>query len=417
MAVELDANQIKAIEEMKNGSVLKGGVGSGKSRTALGYFFLKVCDGDLRINGFGALREMSRARDLYIITTKKKRDKLEWEEEALSYHLSSKREDSFGGVQVKVDTWNNIGKYEDVKNAFFIFDEQRLVGSGGWVKSFFNIAKENQWVMLSATPGDTWMDYIPLFVANGYYKNRTEFIRQHVIFSPYTKYPKVDRYVETGRLEAIRRHISVEMPVERHTTRHILNTIVQYDTAQFDRVVKDRWHIYEDRPLKDVGEMFIVMRKLVNTDPSRLQAIAELSDKHDRLIVFYNFDYELELLRTLGETLDIPIAEWNGHRHEDIPDTEKWIYLVQYTAGAEGWNCVSTDVTVFYSLNYSYKINEQAKGRIDRRNTKFVDLQYYILYSSSMIDRAIRKSLLGKKNFNEKEFSRGWKQSDLARAA
>jgi hypothetical protein len=412
MAVELHPHQLKAIGEMKNGCVLKGGVGVGKSITSIAYFFTEVCGGDLRVNGFGDYSPMLKPRDLYIITTALKRNSLDWEKEALPFGLSTNREFSFCGVQVKVDSWNNIENYKDVKNAFFIFDEQRLVGSGSWVKAFLEISKQNEWIILSATPGDNWMDYCPIFVANGFYKNRTEFIRQHVVFSRFSKFPKIERYVETGILDRHRRNISVDMPYERHTKRHIVQHIVGYDADLFKKVWKDRWHIYEDRPLKDAGEMCLVARKLVNSDPSRLASVAELSEKHPRLIVFYNFNYELDALRTLAETLDITVAEWNGHKHEAVPDTDNWLYLVQYTAGAEGWNCISTNAIVFYSLNYSWKINEQSRGRIDRMNTKYVDLHYYVLRSGSEIERLIMRALMGKKNFNEKDLKRGWDRSD-----
>ena len=389
---------------MKNGCVLKGGVGSGKSRTALAYFFLKECGGSLKVNGKGNKGPMARPRDLYIITTAKKRDARDWEEECADFGLSIYRDASFDSVKVTVDSWNNILQYEEYSDAFFIFDEQRLVGSGAWTKAFLNIAKKNHWIMLSATPGDNWMDYIPIFVANGFYKNRTEFLRTHVVFSRFSKFPKVDRYVETGRLERLRRRILVEMPVEKHTVRHVHELLTEYDEAQFERVVKGRWNIYEDQPIKDVADLFRVMRKLVNSDPSRLEMVKALHRKHPKLIVFYNFNYELDLLMTLADTTGASIGQWNGRKHEPIPKGDSWIYLVQYTAGAEGWNCVQTDATVFYSLNYSYKINEQAKGRIDRRNTPYTDLHYYILKSASMIDKAIFRTLLEKRNFNEKDF-------------
>lgn len=389
---------------MKNGCVLKGGVGSGKSRTALAYFFLKECGGSLKVNGKGNKGPMARPRDLYIITTAKKRDARDWEEECADFGLSIYRDASFDSVKVTVDSWNNILQYEEYSDAFFIFDEQRLVGSGAWTKAFLNIAKKNHWIMLSATPGDNWMDYIPIFVANGFYKNRTEFLRTHVVFSRFSKFPKVDRYVETGRLERLRRRILVEMPVEKHTVRHVHELLTEYDEAQFERVVKGRWNIYEDQPIKDVADLFRVMRKLVNSDPSRLEMVEALHRKHPKLIVFYNFNYELDLLMTLADTTGASIGQWNGRKHEPIPKGDSWIYLVQYTAGAEGWNCVQTDATVFYSLNYSYKINEQAKGRIDRRNTPYTDLHYYILKSASMIDKAIFRTLLEKRNFNEKDF-------------
>jgi len=402
MVVELDTHQLKAIEGTHNGSIIKGGVGTGKSRTALAYYYTKVCGGSLQINGEGTTGPMAKPRDIYVITTAKKRNDKDWEKEAASFAISPDRSSSYNAVQITVDSWNNIAQYEKVTDAFFIFDEQRLVGNGSWVKAFYKIAKANQWIMLSATPGDTWMEFIPIFVANGYYKNRTEFIHEHVIYKHYGGFPKVDRYIQTQKLENLRKKILVEMPYTRHTTRHVLQIMVEYDKTLFERVWKDRWHIYEERPIKDVSELFIVMRKLVNSDPSRLGAVMEKLEEHPRLIIFYNFNYELERLRTLGETLGLPMAEWNGHKHQPIPETDKWIYLVQYTAGAEGWNCIVTNAMLFYSLNYSYKINEQSKGRIDRMNTPYSDLWYYILRSSSLIDTAITKSVAQKKNFNER---------------
>lgn len=411
MAVTLGSHQIKAVEEMQNGNILRGGVGSGKSRAALAYYYTNVCGGKLRMNGWGEMEEMTKPRDLYIITTAKKRDDKDWEKEALAFHLSPDPSLSMSGVRVIVDSWNNIMNYIEVKDAFFVFDEQRLVGSGAWVKAFYRIAKDNQWVMLSATPGDNWMDYAPVFIANGFYKNRTEFLRTHVVYNNFSKFPKVDHYVETGRLESLRRRVLVEMPYARHTKRHLRNVVVPYDELKFRRVSKERWHIFEDRPIKDVGELFIVMRKLVNSDPSRLEAIKDLATKHPRLIVFYNFNYELDALRTLREELDIPLAEWNGHKHQPIPEGDRWIYLVQYTAGAEGWNCITTDAIAFYSLNYSYKVFEQAQGRIDRLNTPYTDLYYYIVRSGAMIDQAIMKSLAGKKSFNEKDYVGAFEKS------
>jgi hypothetical protein len=416
MPINLMTHQLKALHEIHDGAILKGGVGSGKSIVSLVYFYTKVCDGQLKINGKGDMLGMQKPRPLYIITTAKKRDNLEWEEECSRFGLSRIASSSISGVKVTVDSWNSITKYTEVKDAFFIFDEQRLVGSGAWVKAFLKIAKANRWIMLSATPGDSWMDYAPVFIANGFYKNKTEFLRRHVVYNNFSTFPKVDHYVETDRLERLRREVLVEMPYVRHTVRHVLNTIVSYDEDLMEKIRVKRWHIYEDRPLKNVGELFLVARKLVNSDVSRMGAIMALIEKHPRLIVFYNFDYELEILRTLQRILPIPFAEWNGHKHEDIPDTERWVYLVQYTAGAEGWNCVSTNAMAFWSLNYSYKLNEQARGRIDRLNTLYTDLYYYVLRSSSWIDREIVKSLAGKRDFNERSWAKANGFEDLLAA-
>lgn len=400
VATNLHQYQIDSIGKLKSGSILCGGVGSGKSRTSLAYYYIRECGGGIKINGKGTYSNMTNPKDLYIITTAKKRDSLEWEHEAAPFGIS--KGCSVGGVKMVIDSWNNIGKYSKVENAFFIFDEQRLVGSGAWTKSFLKIAKSNRWILLTATPGDTWSDYIPVFVANGFYKNRTAFLRQHAVFNRFTRYPKVERYIETKRLLKLRDEITVLMDYTRKTETIDKLVPVAFDEEQFQKVWMDRWNIFENKPVKAIGELFYLVRKVVNSHPSRLEAIKEIFKKHPRLIVFYNFDYELEILRSLNEIA--PLAEWNGHKHEQIPDTKHWIYLVQYSAGAEGWNCITTDTTVFYSMNYSYKSTVQAAGRIDRVNTPFSVLYYYHLRSRSMIDNAIGKSLRMKKDFNMMQF-------------
>jgi len=375
MLIELKPHQKKAVRELSNGKILYGSVGSGKTLTSLAYYLEKESD-----------------KKLLIITTAKKRDSKDWIKEAAL----------LGITELTVDSWQNIHKYEDVTNSLLIADEQRLVGSGKWTKSFIKIAKKNHWILLSGTPGDTWLDYIPVFVANGFYKNRTEFKREHVVYSHYTKFPKVERYISTGKLIRLRDQILVEMPYVKHTTRNVEHIEVDHDDEKMEKATKHRWHIWEDRPIRDVAELFHVMRKIVNTDESRLNALKALLREHQKIIVFYNFDYELEILRTLGD--EFVVAEWNGHKHEPIPNTDSWVYLVQYMAGSEGWNCTDTNVMVFYSLTYSYKMFHQAHGRIDRLNTSFYELKYYIFLSKSIIDNAIWRSLKQKKNFNESNF-------------
>lgn len=599
MVVELKPHQAQAVEDMSNGKVLVGGVGSGKTPTSLAYFFTKVMGGVLNDPG-----SIQHPMDLYIFTTARKRGSLDWQRWGAEFYISRERNASVGGIKMTVDSYNNITKYKDIKNAFIILDEQRMVGSGAWTKAFLTIAKSNQWIMLSATPADKWEDYIPLFVANEFYKNRSEFKRLHCVYSYYGRFPKLERYLGVSKLERLRDDILVDMPYEKHTTRHIHEIVVDYDKELFDKVVKKRWHVYENRPLRDVSELFSVMRKVVNSDTSRLEALCTLMESHPRVIVFYNFDYELELLRTLTkdvepkktestsepmkmdqssgispstyqcthETIseckmrktfpdqdlvsgstdaqliipssscqtgifdaqtaefvrtrlttengntnvpftediklpsktvenphhvpiveieqiqqpvditssehfsmgtgdasvatqslngagcitdtlyikssttgsngtikennepldglksgftdaqdltmrsqfcqpsmrDVTIAEWNGHKHEPVPTSDRWVYLVQYVAGAEAWNCTETDTVVFYSLTYSYKIFEQAQGRIDRLDTSFSDLHYFVLKSSSFIDKAVSRALRMKKSFNERDFVKQW---------
>lgn len=398
--------QIKAVKDMKNGCILCGGVGSGKSRTALAYYYI-LQGGVVGSENYCEMRKDPIPQDLYIITTARKRDTCEWEGEMCPFLLSTEPESNYYKNKVVVDSWNNIKKYTDVKDAFFIFDEQRVVGYGVWTKSFLKITKNNKWILLSATPGDTWLDYAPVFIANGFYKNLTEFRREHVVYKAYRNFYQVDRYVNTGLLMRHRNDILVNMDFHRETVAHHEEIYCEYNPQVYKDICRNRWNPWTNEPIKTASEFCQALRKVVNLDENRQSALLEIAEKHRRIIVFYNYDYELDILRTLKYGEGFKVAEWNGHKHEPIPSGPKWIYLVQYTAGAEGWNCITTDTIVFYSQNYSYKVMVQAAGRIDRLNTPYHDLYYYHFKSRSGIDLAISQAIRKKKKFNETTFTKG----------
>ena len=398
MAIKLRDYQLDAISNLNNGSILCGGVGSGKSLTAIGYYFMQ--------NGgkiVPKMISMKNPKNLYIITTARKRDTCEWEGELSNYLLSPNPKSNNYKNEVKIDSWNNIEKYSGITNSFFIFDEQRVVGSGAWVKAFLKITKSNKWILLSATPGDSWKDYIPVFIANGFYKNRTEFAREHIVYSRFSKFPKIDRYLNTGRLIRLRNKILVNMDYSKPTQSHHIDVFCDYNSLEYKSIFRDRWNPIKNQPIKNASELCYELRRIVNSYPDRQYHILDILSKHNKAIIFYNFDYELEILKnTIGDLYEV--AEWNGHKHQPIPDSNKWAYLVQYTAGAEGWNCIKTDTIIFFSQNYSYKVMVQSSGRIDRMNTPYHDLYYYHLKSRSGIDLAISKALANKKKFNEIKF-------------
>lgn len=416
MAVRLYDYQLEAVNKLKNGSILCGGVGSGKSITALYYYLVKECQGDIRtfnesydevpFKVHDRYDGMKSPRDLYIITTAKKRDSLEWDKECAKFCLNKDTSISHSGVKVIIDSWNNIKKYRDVYGSFFIFDEQRVVGSGAWVKTFLNITRKNHWILLSATPGDQWTDYIPVFVANGFYKNKTEFNARHCVYARFAKYPKIERYVDERTLKQYRDSILVPMKDKRQTIRHEIPIMVDYDKDLYRLIFRERWNPYDNEPVQETGKLMYLIRKVVNSDSSRIEKVREILEEKGRCIIFYNFTYELEALRKLFDEIGVRYAEWNGERHEGLPNGERWVYLVQYAAGSEGWNCITTDTCVFYSQNYSYRSTEQAAGRIDRINTPYKDLYYYHLRSKAPIDMAIHRALKNKQNFNESSFLR-----------
>ena len=396
--------QMEAVKKARNGSILNGSVGSGKSRTGLFYYF-KENGGWIEGSDY---TPMKNPKDLYIITTAKKRDSLEWNAELAWYRLSTDPEENYYKNKVVVDSWNNIKKYAEIKGAFFLLDEDRVTGSGAWVKAFLKIAKNNDWIILSATPGDTYMDYWAVFVANGFYKNKTEFQREHVIYSRFAKFPQIERYIGTQRLDRLRNRILIDMTVQRHTKPHHEDVYCNYNVQFYKDIFKKRWNPYKDEPIQQASSLCYVLRRIVNEDESRQVTLLELLEDHPKAIIFYNFDYEREILLNLGYAEGTKIAEWSGHAHQPVPTGSKWVYLTQYTSGCEGWNCITTDTIIFYSQSYSYKVMTQAAGRIDRLNTKFIDLYYYHLKSRASIDIAISRALKEKKQFNETRWLNKW---------
>lgn len=400
MSIKLFDYQKEALSKIKNGSILCGGVGSGKSITSLAYYHVS-CRGKL-----DPFEKMENPINLYIITTARKRDTEEWDKELIPFFLSSGN--NIYGIDVTIDSWNNIKKYSKVKNSFFIFDEQRVVGWGVWAKSFIEIARNNKWILLSATPGDTWMDYLAVFIANGFFKNKTEFIRNHVIYSRYTKYPKVESYIHDRRLQRLRDSILVNMNFDRKTIQNHIHVLCEFDKQLYKETLKNRWDVFKDAPITSASELCSCLRKISNASEDRLNKIMDILNAKKKAIIFYNFDYELDLLKDTLDFYDYEYAEWNGHKHQPIPKSDEWAYLVQYTAGAEGWNCIQTDTVIFFSPNYSYKIMVQSAGRIDRLNTPYKNLYFYHLKTTSGIDIAIQKALNSKKKFNENKFTKGY---------
>lgn len=401
--VELREHQKRVLDQLRTGVILQGGVGSGKSITALAYYY--IYELGAKIN---PLTEPIGKRPLYIITTAQKRDKLEWDGECARFALSTNTAVSIGGIKVVIDSWNNIGKYTDVTDAFFIFDEQRLIGSGSWVKSFLKITKNNNhWMVLTATPGDTWIDYAPIFIANGFYKNRTAFIVHHVVYSRFSKYPRISHYINTDELIKHRDDIVVQMTYKHATEIHKIELMAEYDKETTDIIIRQRWNVFTDKPIRYAGERCLAEREIANSDPSRLILLENVLKEHPKLIVFYNFNYELDLMKKFFlEKNNIRYAEWNGHRHDPVPTGDSWVYLVNYMAGSEGWNCIATNAIFFYSQNYSYRTQTQAEGRVNRLNTPFTDLYYYYVKSKAPIDVSIAKALANKRNFNEKEYDK-----------
>ena len=400
--------QENCLERLSTGKVLAADTGAGKSIMSLAWYLSKECASDEHSlkSGAKAWTLYHGSPDLYIITTPKKRDSEEWESDLSKFNLVKGRNSKeMGEVNIFIDSWNNIKKYTEIKNSVFIFDEQRAVGSGTWAKSFVKIAKQNHWIMLSATPGDTWSDWCPLMIAKGYYPNRTAFFNKHAVYNPYVKYREIIRWDNTDELEYYRSKMLVTCRMEKKTTRHFEEVIADCSNKyEVKRAYKERTNPKTGEPFKSASELCAYTRNIINTDPTRSAVGLKIIQMYDRIIIFYTLTDELEGIKWACNKAGRKMYFYNGEIHDQVPTGNNWAYIVQYTAGSEAWNCTTCNAMLFWDLTYSYKQFKQATGRIDRLNTPYSDLYYYAIRSYMPLDLAIRRALREKKDFNSRGF-------------
>lgn len=389
-------HQRDAIRKISNGNVVVGATGSGKSLVGLVYYYTNILEGSVE-----PFRKPTKSVSLYIITTATKRDSLDWNSECAEFALSTNQEASVNGIKVVIDSWNNIKKYKDIRGGFFLFDEQKTTGYKRWSKIFIRIAKNNRWILITATPSDRWMDLLSVFIANGFYKNKRDFVNQHVTYNPYVKYPSITGYRNVNKLRILKKRIFVIIDYQSPSIIENKVISVDYDVDALTQIEKTEWNPFTDSPIINLSEFASVLRRSLNSHPSRINEAIRIRNTVKKLIVFYNFNFELEILKH-GYS-GIKIGELNGHRHDALPVGSDWVYLVQYNSGNEAWECFTTNHMLFYSLNYSFRIMTQAKGRINRLTSGFNYMYYYYLVSNHWLDKGIQKALNKKRDFNNKE--------------
>lgn len=146
----------------------------------------------------------------------------------------------------------------------------------------------------------------------------------------------------------------------------------------------------------------------------RYSMIKELLEStNDRMVIFYNFNAELEQLKVICEELDKPISQVNGSVKDldNFENIDNTVLLVQYQAGAMGLNLQKANKIIYFSLTESSDLFEQSKKRIHRIGTT-QPCFYYILMCENSVEEDIYKSLLLKQDYNDALFKKLEERND-----
>lgn len=139
----------------------------------------------------------------------------------------------------------------------------------------------------------------------------------------------------------------------------------------------------------------------------KLQTFKELvQSTQDRLIVFYNFNAELELLKRIAASLDRPISEVNGQTKDltAYEQEDNSITFIQYQAGAMGLNLQKANKIIYFTLTDKSELFEQSKKRIHRIGQE-QPCFYYILMCKGSVEEVILQTLEMRKDFTDELFN------------
>lgn len=141
----------------------------------------------------------------------------------------------------------------------------------------------------------------------------------------------------------------------------------------------------------------------------KLEAFRDLVEStNDRLIVFYNFNAELEKLWDIANECNKPVSVVNGKERDTFNYTrdENSITFIQYQAGAMGLNLQKANRIIYYTPPLSSELFEQSKKRIHRIGQGKTCFYYYLTCKGS-VEEKIYKTLAMRKDFTDKLFEEG----------
>lgn len=394
---ELYAFQKKAITELQQPDkhICIAGCGAGKGSIALHW-----------------LKTTNKKKWLFI-TTASKRDSKDVENEMVMWF----GKESLSSYSLEVISWAALAKWtitnwNSLEDYAFVFDEVACAKAGvssNRGRAFIQIAKQTDcWTGYTATPGDRWEDFQAYFVAAGYVKNKTAFMREFCQVQTFKGYPEIVGYYDEHILKAYWKRLTVcpdtqamldELPAEQHKTYHFK------PSPTYKRFLKER--LDEDGNFIDTVMGYCHYCRRLCLTAEKLQWVSDyLSGLGTNAVFFYNYIAEGEELEKVAKkALPKGAKVWRiDGKHHDIPTADtigKYdIVLAQYASGSESLNLQFMNHMVFVSPNYSYTTSIQARGRIKRIGQK-QNMFFWYLVCDGTIETDVYACLRGKSDFAE----------------
>lgn len=222
-----------------------------------------------------------------------------------------------------------------------------------------------------------------------------------------------DPYRNIDRLKSkLREHGAVFMKTEEvldlpEQNFQIIEVPVSKEYKEF---MKDRIVTVDDVEL--VGDTVLTKRLYAKQlcgayNKDKLDAVQDLiQSTNDRIIIFYNFNVELEALKRICSELDRPVSEVNGNvkdliAYETRSDS---VTLVQYQAGSMGLNLQKSNKIIYFTLTDRSDLFEQSKKRIHRIG-QYRPCFYYTMICKGSVEESVHNTLQKRMDYTDELFA------------
>lgn len=307
-------------------------------------------------------------------------------------------------------------RWKEYKDWFLVMDECHYVKNptSQRGKAAINLTKQStNFLLLSATPSSNgWGDTIAYMIMFGYYKNKTQFLKEHAVYNriDYGNGPVnvVSDYRDQEKLQKLYQSFSIKLAKEDclDLPPLVFEKVHFKPSKEYNIIKKDR--VLGEELFDNISKLQHGLRFYANQADKLKYTEMLLEGTEENVIIFYNYKQENEELKKIAKKLKKKVFEVSGSK-TNLPDKEKWtslknsVTIVQYQAGAAGIELQYANIVIFHTPTYSYQDYEQALGRAYRNGqTKKVTVYQYI--TKNTIETSIYQALAAKKDFTEELF-------------